>query len=131
MGSELTLPDFDGSAPDATWRGRQYLREVEPLLKQLGRGVGDGVEDWQLAYVGYSPASDTFVLAFDLWLEDEVDAEGEPGMACSVVTCRLESRHGKWTAVPGPHERREPEFFGEPYQQLQGRFPDLIDLRLS
>ena len=78
-----------------------------------------GFDDGQEAYLGYSPAADTFVMGFDAW-EQGVDE-------MSGVLIRLTPDGRPVALLTQAHGGMYPAGWNE----AKRRFPDIIDVRLD
>jgi hypothetical protein len=113
-----------------SWRGRSF-DDLWPLLNQaLLETIRelDDVSDAQVVYVGFSPARESFVVAWDLWLRSD-DEEGV--MAVQVLEAKFV--HG-WLGerVKLTRSERHPAgFYGATEDAERQRSGELVDLLLD
>lgn len=55
----------------------------------------DDSKDAQASFIGYSRSRDTFVVAFDLWLDPPGNDEDNPAMALQVLEAQLSAERVK------------------------------------
>jgi hypothetical protein len=128
VGVELTDGDATEASISAAWPDGVYYNSIpvfetfysDAAMAAAWEYVEDsGFDDGQEAYLGYSPAADTFVMGFDAW------EQGGDVMSGVLIRMTPDGRPVEFlTQAPGgmyPAGRNE----------AKRRFPDIIDVRLD
>lgn len=111
-------------------RGRSFEALWPPLEQALLESVRalNDVRDAQVVYVGFAPAEESFVVAWDLWLHTD-DEEGL--MAVQVFEAKfVRGWLGERVKVMRS-ERRPAGFYGTTEEAERDRAGELVDLLLD
>ena len=129
---ELTHRDDDRlpSYPNVAWRGFAYLDRIEPVLPEA-EGFGDDVDSGQRCWVSYLPATDEFLVGYDLWLRGGDGDEGEAQMAAGFIKLRLSVEGAELKVSIVGHERFPGTVYGKGLDAIEARHPDRVEIDID
>ena len=121
-----TREEISTAWPAVTYNGKddffdRYIGMIDQLQPQ-------GDCDSQECYLGYIPSTDTFVMGFDVWPDDDEYFDEEEDID-NVFMFKMDGNNA--VDVRPVAVSRYMFYSGGCYQEVRQAFPDIIDLRLD